>query len=116
MTIAKQSEFLESAEIGERVKALRADKSIAQNELAQRANIDPAGLSRAENGKRAFPVSELLMIANELDVSTDELLLRDPEPATMFRNEGGADAAREAVGEMEAIMDDFLSFRSVAGT
>lgn len=115
MTIAQQSEFLDGAEIGVRVKSLRTEKNIAQNELAQRTEIDPAALSRAENGKRAFAISELLVIADALDVSTDELLLREPEPTTMFRNEGGADAAREAVGEMEAIMDDFLSFRSVVG-
>lgn len=116
MAIAQQSEFLEGAEVGERVKTLRAEKDLAQNELAERAGLDLAALSRAEIGERAFAVSELMAIANALDVSTDELLLRDPVPTTMFRNEGGADAAREAVGEMEAIMDDFLSFRSVVGT
>lgn len=116
MTIVQESEFLEGAEIGARVKSLRSEKDVAQNELADKAGLDPAALSRAETGKRAFAVSELMVIANALDVSTDELLLRDPEPTTMFRNEGGADAAREAVGEMEAIMDDFLSFRSVVGS
>jgi transcriptional regulator with XRE-family HTH domain len=114
MTIS-QSEFLETPEVGERVKALRIEHGLAQKELAEQTGIDPAAFSRAENGKRAFAVAEILSVANALKVRTDDLLLRDPEPTTLFRNEGGADAADAAFAEMESVMDDFLSFRSVVG-
>lgn len=107
--------FLTPAELGFRLRELRAERGLAQKDLAELADMDPAALSRVETGKRSLAVGELMTIADRLRVSTDELLLREPEPTPLFRNAGGAEAAGQAVNQMQEIMDDFLSFKSVVG-
>lgn len=49
------------------------------------------------------------------DLGADGSPTRDSEPAPLFRNAGGRAAAAEAITQMEAIMDDFLSFETAAG-
>lgn len=61
-----------------RIKALRKEKKITQEEMAARIGIDRASLSRIESGVFTPSTENLLKIANYLEVSVDYLLGRTP--------------------------------------
>lgn len=59
--------------LGARLRTWRLRRYLSQIELAERAGITQSTLSNYENGKREPGVSILIRIAEELDVSLDEL-------------------------------------------
>jgi len=60
-------------ELGARIRAWRQRRHLSQVALADLAGITQSTLSNYENGKREPAVSTLIRIAEELDVSLDEL-------------------------------------------
>jgi len=58
---------------GERLRALRLAKGLANNELAHDARIDPANLSKMERGKAGASMPALRRLAAALDVPVTEL-------------------------------------------
>lgn len=62
--------------VGQNVKALREAKGLSQEELAHRADIHVTYLSGVENGRRNPTILVLERIANALDVSPSQLLVR----------------------------------------
>ncbi|WP_370854714.1 helix-turn-helix domain-containing protein [Megasphaera sp.] len=59
---------------GERIRNVREDKDILQQELADAIGINVSVLSRIEKGTRPIRDDELIKIANKLSVSSDYLL------------------------------------------
>lgn len=55
----------------ERIKALREDNDLSQNEVAEKLNIAQRTYSGYETGTRAFPISVLIELAKLYDVSLD---------------------------------------------
>jgi transcriptional regulator with XRE-family HTH domain len=110
------STYLHPDQIGPRLTELRTRAELSVPELSERAGLDAELIEQAESGDRALAVSELVTVAEALDVDSEALLLRETETAPLFRNEGGAEAAQHAQVEMEGIMSDYLSFKSVVGT
>ena len=66
--------------IGERIRNIREDKDILQQELADAVGINVSVLSRIEKGTRQLRDDELIKIADKLNVSVDYLLGRTDEP------------------------------------
>ncbi len=66
--------------LGSRIKVLREEMGISQERLAEILNIDRAGLSQIENGKRSVKADELFLISKALNVSADMLLDLRPSP------------------------------------
>ena len=61
--------------LGKRIKELRKEKGLTQEQLAETVGIEPNNLSRIEKG-RNYPTPEnLLKIANALNVSVDKLYI-----------------------------------------
>lgn len=60
--------------LGKRIKALREQLKISQNELAQKLEMDRASLSLIENGKRSLKADELILLSKAMNISIDELL------------------------------------------
>ncbi|MEA3506115.1 MAG: helix-turn-helix domain-containing protein, partial [Elusimicrobiota bacterium] len=60
--------------LGERIKKLRLEFELSQEELAIRLGVPRPSLSKIEAGKREVSSSELAKIAGIFDVSADELL------------------------------------------
>ena len=58
--------------IGNRVKTLRIDKGLSQDELARRIDFDRTYLSRVESGKQNMTVETLLKICDGLGVTIKE--------------------------------------------
>lgn len=60
--------------IGKRIKRYRMDKKMSQEDLGEIIHATPVYLSYIENGSRSPSLELLVMIANALDVSADDLL------------------------------------------
>jgi transcriptional regulator with XRE-family HTH domain len=60
--------------LGDRIRVLREEMDLSQEDLAKRIGIDRVSLSQIENGKRSVKAEELGLIANALNVSADMLL------------------------------------------
>ena len=60
--------------IGKRIKRYRMDKKLSQEALAEQLNTIHKHISNIETGVRGPSLEMLIMIANTLDVSADDLL------------------------------------------
>lgn len=60
--------------IGERIKELRTEKGISQQELAAALDIEKSNMSRLESGRVNMGVRTIYRIAQALEVSMSELL------------------------------------------
>ncbi|WP_145602785.1 helix-turn-helix domain-containing protein [Yersinia intermedia] len=58
---------------GERVRNIRLEKKISQEELALTANLDRTYISGVERGKRNLSVVNIYKIAYALGIETKEL-------------------------------------------
>ena len=63
-----------SKELGERLRELRTEKGLAQNELADAMGCNKANISYWETGKKNPTEFSIKMIAEFFDISTDYLL------------------------------------------
>lgn len=59
-----------------RIKNLRIDNDLTQQELAKHLNINSRSYAYYENGDRSIPLDLLISIANYYDVSIDYLVRR----------------------------------------
>ncbi len=66
------SQFLQ--EIGARIKKLRIDKNISQNELAMLCDFEKASMSRIESGQTNTTILTLRKICGALDVHICDLM------------------------------------------
>ena len=64
----------------ERLRSLREEKKLTQQQLADRLFIAQRTYSRYETGERAVPLEVLVEISKFYDVSTDYLLKLTDEP------------------------------------
>ena len=65
---------LDYESIGKRIKRYRTDKKMSQEELGQAVGTVYKHVSNIETGAKAPSLELLVMIANALDVSADDLL------------------------------------------
>lgn len=70
----------ENMDIGKKIISLREQRGWTQRELANRVNLNVSVMNRIEANERPVKDSELLNLANVLDVSTDYLLGRTNIP------------------------------------
>ncbi|GLC88226.1 helix-turn-helix domain-containing protein [Lysinibacillus piscis] len=73
-------------DIGKRIVSLRERRGWTQKELANRVNLNVSVMNRIESNDRPIKDSELLNLANVLEVSTDYLLGRS-ESSTLSQTE-----------------------------
>ena len=60
--------------IGARIRQCRREKGLTQEQLAERIDIAPNYLGQIENGRRGVNLTNLVKIANELNVTFDYLM------------------------------------------
>ncbi|MDO4166106.1 MAG: helix-turn-helix transcriptional regulator [Eubacteriales bacterium] len=60
--------------IGKRIKEIRKRKRISQGKLAEAVDLSEQYISQIETAKRKASLNTVVSIANELEVSVDELL------------------------------------------
>lgn len=82
--------------IGERIRNIREDEDILQQELADAVGINVSVLSRIEKGTRQLRDDELIKIADKLNVSVDYLLGRTDEPGGFQKGDGGGEGKEKS--------------------
>ena len=60
--------------IGKRIKIARIKKELTQEAVSEKVGITPQHMSNIETGNSTVSLPTLVAIANELEVSVDELL------------------------------------------
>ena len=65
---------LDYKSIGKRIKRYRIDKKMSQENLGRAVAVNYQHISNIESGRRYPSLELLVMIANALDVSADDLL------------------------------------------
>src|SRR3712207_6460841 len=71
--------------IRRRLRALREERGLSLDAVAQAAGMAPSTLSRLETGKRRLAVDHLAPLARALDTSVDALLGPEPQPDPRVR-------------------------------
>ncbi|HMB84227.1 MAG TPA: helix-turn-helix transcriptional regulator [Terriglobales bacterium] len=87
--------------IGDRIKEIREERKLTQDQLAEKSGVSKGFLSDIENSKRNPSSEYVLKIANALGASLD-YLLRGEEPPAGLRNEPVIipSALAEAAGQL----------------
>ena len=63
--------------LGEKIRKLREENGLTQEELARKLGIPRPSVSQIESGQREVTAKELLALSQIFETSTDELLLED---------------------------------------
>jgi transcriptional regulator with XRE-family HTH domain len=58
--------------IGQRIKELRLKKSISQEQLALKADLDRTYMTSVENGRRNISIQNIEKIINALEITFEE--------------------------------------------
>ncbi len=61
-------------DLGKRVRSLRREQNLTQEELAERVNLSASFMGHIERGSRIASLDTLVALCNELKVSPHELL------------------------------------------
>jgi transcriptional regulator with XRE-family HTH domain len=61
-------------EIGRRLRAIRLERGLSQNELAEQLGITQPNISAVEIGRRGLTIQQLVKLCRVLHVSPDEIL------------------------------------------
>ena len=61
-------------EFGKHLKKLRIERNMTQAELADNCICDSSKISKTEQGRYDFRISSLLIIANGLNITVEELI------------------------------------------
>jgi transcriptional regulator with XRE-family HTH domain len=73
--------------LSERLKELRSEKKLTQQELANKVNVNRVTYTNWENGKREPELDKVVEIAKELDCTVDYLLgLSDINPFQLLQD------------------------------
>ena len=71
--------------LGKRIAALRHEKELKQDELAEKLGVSPQAVSKWENDQTCPDISLLPKLAQELGVTVDELLSGKQEAAPLVQ-------------------------------
>ena len=80
-----RGELLMNQTLGKRIGALRREKGLKQDELAEKLGISPQAVSKWETDQTCPDISLLPQLAKLLDISVDELLSGKQESAPAVR-------------------------------
>jgi transcriptional regulator with XRE-family HTH domain len=71
-----EQQGLETAHLGQRIRASRTRSGLSVRELARRVSVSPSHVSQVERGMASFSVPTLYAVVEQLDVSMDDLFDR----------------------------------------
>lgn len=75
--------YYDQKESGKRIAALRKEKGLTQEQLAEKLNISTSTLGKIERGIQGFSIDLLIEIGIFFGISTDYILMFTPISSTM---------------------------------
>ncbi|WP_217913505.1 helix-turn-helix domain-containing protein [Miltoncostaea marina] len=102
--------------LGERLRALRADRGASLGEMAQETGLSSSFLSLVENGRSDISTGRLLRVARFLGVGIAELLEEEPPGLTVVRAQDRRPAEAYAGGLSVVPLVDGAEAASMAAT
>ena len=69
-----ESKKMDYKDLGKRVRARRTELNWTQERLAQEIGVSTSFVGHIERGSRKASIDTLVLLANAMDISTDELL------------------------------------------
>ena len=99
-------------DVGRRIAQVRVRRNMRLADLADVAFLSVDKISKIEHGTRRVSGGELLLLADGLDVSPEDLLY-GPMPA-LFRGDPDQVGAAESVAVFRKFIDDWTTLRALA--
>ena len=88
--------------LAEGLRAVRAERSLSQADIARLAGVSPSAISQAEAGQRGLSLDTLLLLTNRLGMGLDSLLDNEERPDyQLARRDRGT-----SLGESRFLLDD----------
>jgi transcriptional regulator with XRE-family HTH domain len=88
--------------LAEGLRAVRAERSLSQADIARLADVSPSAISQAESGQRGLSLDTLLTLTNTLGMGLDTLLDNEERPDyQLARRDRGT-----SLGESRFLLDD----------
>lgn len=66
---------IDYSSVGARIKYIRTQKGLSQEELAEFADVSPVYISNIERGEKSASLKTIIAVANAMNTSTDSILL-----------------------------------------
>ena len=99
--------------IGARIRAVRTEKKITQEQLAEAVGVGTSHISHIETGNGTASLETIIQIINVLDCSADELLCADIKKARPFLNNWLCEIVADCNSlEIQLISDTVLALKS----
>jgi transcriptional regulator with XRE-family HTH domain len=105
--------YLTDDQVGKKIQTLLGDTP--QRELADAVGVGTSVLSRALTGQRRFDLGELVAIAGFLGIEPTDLIADDAPVFAMRTNAADPEAVTAAIEDCTGLIDDFLTYRALAG-
>jgi len=90
--------------IGTRIKYIRTQKGLSQEELAEFADVSPVYISNIERGEKSASLKTVIAVANALNVTADSLLIDNLVSLENSRNEQAFDILGDCTKEENDII------------
>jgi transcriptional regulator with XRE-family HTH domain len=88
--------------LAEGLRAVRAERSLSQADIARLAEVSPSAISQVESGQRGLSLDTLLTLTNSLGMGLDTLLDNEERPDyQLARRDRGT-----SLGESRFLLDD----------
>ena len=109
-------DYRTNAEIGDRVRSLRAAAGLSQEQLAEVLDVDQSAVSRIEGGDRALTARELTVVADHFGVTPASIVQVEEDALALLRH-GGADnvAVSGSLDEFRSCIEDYFGVEALVG-
>lgn len=99
---------INNAQIGQKIRIFRRKRGLSQFALAELVDKSPAFISYIERGAKSMSIETLVLIANALNVSSDELLVDSLENTVRASNHIFADLLSDCSEFERRVLKDIL--------
>ena len=113
ITIRKGCIMIDYKHIGARIRAVRMEKKITQEQLAEAVGVGTSHISHIETGNGKASLETLIQIINALDCSADELFCLEVKSAKPFLNNWLSEIVADCdPAETKLILDTVTALKS----
>ena len=104
--------MIDYASIGKKIKAIRVEKGVTQEQLAEAVGVGVTHISHLETGSGSVSLKVFIAIVNYLDCSADEVLCKEVSSAKPHVNNWLAELVSDCtISEVKIIADTVAALK-----